>query len=483
MAEWSDAVVRITSADPKNDSFGTGFVFHRDADGRSYLITCLHVVEAVGRDNGEVAAGLPMEILAEGDELLDLAVVAVDGLPAQTPELRLGPPGRPGLAFQTMGHTWFRKTEKTLVSRPLDGKLGQRIYFGSLSKRKSEIAAWDFTIEQPDEFAELKEGYSGAPVWDPTTRQVLGVISHRHGTDKGHALCIENHHHLKPSLPEIIPGFSAGKSTPADEYAADQGYEWLASTLDHGEQIRPVENRFGADEFATGRDRQFYLFEGCLDDCPSALAEHMGVELNGPPRSAADLLADTLDLNQYYGRDGFWHALVDKVCPAGADTGRLSREAQIYAWINRKRFTVLYAMVQMEKQRDQIPELVAGAVARMKALPPFNPGTRLLVLFGCIRQERKWTGRWPLRRKCPIPELERNDCELLGTLSPLTRYDMHAWVDTSRHLQDLAGRVDRERLRGALDPLFPSDATKVRYQVLRHKLIHNGTLRSAFKTP
>jgi hypothetical protein len=129
-ARWKDAICLLTSTDPANRGFGTGFVFHRDGTGRSFLLTCLHVVEALekrprdcqGEPPGLLANGLVAEVWVRGDALLDLAVLAVDGLDVSP--LRLGDPIERGCEVETAGYPEYEPAQQTLVSpRPLVGRV------------------------------------------------------------------------------------------------------------------------------------------------------------------------------------------------------------------------------------------------------------------------------------------------------------------------------------------------------------------------
>jgi hypothetical protein len=83
MSDWKDSVVLI-SREGSSKPYGTGFVFHRDSTGRSFILTCLHVVDELeraerkdGHDAARIlAAGKPVEVYVRGDGILDLAVLA-----------------------------------------------------------------------------------------------------------------------------------------------------------------------------------------------------------------------------------------------------------------------------------------------------------------------------------------------------------------------------------------------------------------------
>lgn len=111
-----------------------------------------------------------------------------------------------------------------------------------------------------------------------------------------------------------------------------------------------------------------------------------------------DKRATRLRLTQF-GQGGFWKALVKQVRPQERPADTRSAERQVLDWINSKPLQVLYTMVSVEEYGDRIPELVRGAIGRLGELARFSPGTRLVVLFGCIRRERRWALWWP--RPCP----------------------------------------------------------------------------------
>ena len=50
---WRDAVFRIDSEAEASQAFGSGFVCHREGD-RSYLLTCNHVIAAIGEAHARI---------------------------------------------------------------------------------------------------------------------------------------------------------------------------------------------------------------------------------------------------------------------------------------------------------------------------------------------------------------------------------------------------------------------------------------------
>ena len=198
MATFKDSICLLTSTDADNRSFGTGFVFHRGGAGWSFLLTCLHVIEALekprkgsqGERPGVLADGEMAEVWIRGDAVLDLAVLAVGGLPAQP--LVLGAPIAEDRPIQTAGYTEYEPAQQSMVSPTLNGTVRGRNQVKT-RLRPGRVDAWSLDIEiAPDPFRELTEGYSGSPVVDPQSGEVVGVMNLKRSGRKGHAVCIES---------------------------------------------------------------------------------------------------------------------------------------------------------------------------------------------------------------------------------------------------------------------------------------------------
>lgn len=178
------SVVLITSSDSSINRFGTGFIFHR-ANGVSYVLTCAHVVRDMSSVEGIKVEGMIATVIASGEnDGLDLAVLRVDGLWSK-PELVMKAIGKKESPFMTAG---FQLFDKAHLIRSLKGTLGESV--GLHSARLAErVQAWDLCITD-DYF--LQPGYSGSPVVDETSGDVLGVVSYRQGEGKrGLAISIE----------------------------------------------------------------------------------------------------------------------------------------------------------------------------------------------------------------------------------------------------------------------------------------------------
>lgn len=185
--DLQDSIVSIVSNQPNNKSFGTGFVIH-ESSGAFYILTCAHVVRDVGGEESVAIrdrAELPAKVIASGDKQdLDLAVLRVEGL-AKKCVLPWENSGDKGRAFQTAGFQKFGNDK--IMIRPLAGVLGNQVGVQQLQRSGRTMQAWDLQIT--DDYS-LESGYSGSPVVDATTGNVLGVVSHKKGDKKGIAIAI-----------------------------------------------------------------------------------------------------------------------------------------------------------------------------------------------------------------------------------------------------------------------------------------------------
>lgn len=179
-----DSIALITSHAPDNSRFGTGFVFRQRQDA-AYVLTCAHVVRDVGGDQQVMVDGMAATVVSSGEaDGIDLAVLRVEGVWGKPP-LPLRFDGSKGLAFVTAGFQRFTKEERLI--QPLRGTLGDQV--GLQSKQPHQrISAWYLQIA--DDYA-LKDGYSGSPVVDKATGEVIGIISHRQGDQAGLAVSSE----------------------------------------------------------------------------------------------------------------------------------------------------------------------------------------------------------------------------------------------------------------------------------------------------
>ncbi|NER33666.1 MAG: trypsin-like peptidase domain-containing protein [Oscillatoria sp. SIO1A7] len=180
--ELQQSLVLISSSEQKNNDFGTGFVFRQNR-GSVYILTCAHVVRDVGGRDKVKIGDRPVTVVATGDENgLDLAVLRVDGL-FEMPALNLLGTGNQGSSFITAG---FQVLDDKHLIRSLRVTLGDRV--GLQSRGLDRIQAWDLQIQ---DYA-LKRGYSGSPVVDPDSGNVIAVVIQRQQDGKrGLAICIK----------------------------------------------------------------------------------------------------------------------------------------------------------------------------------------------------------------------------------------------------------------------------------------------------
>jgi hypothetical protein len=489
MAHWRDSVVLLTSSDPDNPSFGTGFVFHRDATGRCFLLTCLHVVTtlerpakgATGEPPGVLAADKPAEVWVRGDSVLDLAVLAVDGLGLAP--LSLGGPAGRGTRIETAGFSDFEKDQQTVVPRPLEGRVRDNVDVWSRRPR-ARRRAWSLDIEiDAEAFRALADGYSGSPVVDPASGGVVGVMNLKWSGTKGHALCVRSCDLLDPPLAERLPDYPSQRpgpdplqDTPGSQFqapapAATEGaLAWLASTLDHANPIEQVACRPHGGQGAPHPALRFYAFGACHADCPDTLAEHLAIRLGGLADSPwLAHLVTKLRLDRH-DIQGVWKALVAKITDGTARPSEAEEADRILAWINAVPaggLRVVYCPLELAKYGSRIPEIVAGATRSFGRLTGLRPGVQVLFLFACIFEEEGLRGlldRW--RR----PRLARlGACEDLGALAKLSLMDLDDWLGKVAEAEVGGAHLDartHKRLRDTLEPLFPSDAARLRYKGL-----------------
>lgn len=192
-----NSVVLITSSDPSISRFGTGFVIHQDANV-TYFLTCAHVVKDVGGPEQVKIRGNVATLIASGErDDIDLAVLRIEAL-LDVPSLHLCAVGMQGSPFIAIG---FQIFGTQYLIRPLKGKLGEQI---GIEQRGGalRIQAWDLKIEGD---YTLQPGYSGSPLIDEISGDVLGVVSHRQGSgEKGIAISVKALVHIWPDIPQNL---------------------------------------------------------------------------------------------------------------------------------------------------------------------------------------------------------------------------------------------------------------------------------------
>ena len=194
-----DSICLITSLNPSNRRFGTGFVIHKDKQA-TYIVTCAHVIDDVDGAEGEQclvrADDRTAQVIAlSPDRFPDLAVLKVAGL-FNKPALRPSRAGYSGSAFVTAG--WFKWSGQQHLIKGLQGELGKHVAL-TLRESNERVKAWDLKILDEDT---LEPGYSGSPVLSADSGHVLGVVSDRQSEGKrGLAISIAALQKIWPDMP------------------------------------------------------------------------------------------------------------------------------------------------------------------------------------------------------------------------------------------------------------------------------------------
>jgi formylglycine-generating enzyme required for sulfatase activity len=169
------SVFLVTSANPGTAAFGTAFFTGRDAGGRAYVVTCAHVVKDVGGADAVNIGGKSARVVAMGspEGADDIAVLETD-VPGDALPLRLGRAGAGGRACTVIG---YRKLYGGVrQARAIDGVFES----ATLTTEGRQIAGWSLRMED-----RLPDGYSGSPVVDKVSGEVIGVASLSFATGPG----------------------------------------------------------------------------------------------------------------------------------------------------------------------------------------------------------------------------------------------------------------------------------------------------------
>ena len=201
------STVLITSSDPDNHFFGTGFVIYCRLR-TSYVLTCAHVVDDIGGADKAVTAGMTATHVASGDaDGVDLAILSCENLDTIAP-LQLQVHAKRGQQFQTSGFQLYGK-QKYLI-RPLAGLLGNSVQIGV--SQAGLVKAWDLNIT--DDY-QLQPGYSGSPVVDENGDAVAVVSTRQADGRKGLALSVDAVSRIWPDVPRHI--FRGGEDSAVSQ--------------------------------------------------------------------------------------------------------------------------------------------------------------------------------------------------------------------------------------------------------------------------
>jgi formylglycine-generating enzyme required for sulfatase activity len=166
-APIESSVLLVSSRDPVRSTFGTAFLVGRDAAGVAYVVTCAHVIRDVGGADQVNVHGQPARLIVAGpgDGPDDLAVLAAE-VPEHVTPLRLGHPPAADRACTVTGfrHLYGGVRE----ARSVGGTFGDAL----LTVGGRTATAWHLRMKE-----EVPPGYSGAPVVDALTGDVIGVAT------------------------------------------------------------------------------------------------------------------------------------------------------------------------------------------------------------------------------------------------------------------------------------------------------------------
>jgi hypothetical protein len=462
--DWPNRVFPITGPPNNAKKFGTGFVVAANTRGL-WLVTCWHVVKDIGTDCLHLNWRWPCELVSKpGDDDLDLAVLRVPNPTLQSTSRTVHQPD--ALAFPmpepfAVAATGFRyQCFETFgyepVGRPLSGELGANTYRPHASH--DSVPAWDYYLkDEGRDLEKIKDGYSGAPVYDSESNAVVAVITHRQGTNKGFAIDIGN-------LPRVYSEAAAWLRQPnsvADsdhEYLIDEDALALAIRLDHQDQCESVEELLKRP----GSDPAIAFVECGPKDWPLDLAHHIQTEHALRNEQALFTQAIDLRLRVFADTAAFWDELV-RTTPSASNSP--DPRAVVRGYLSARRVAVLYTSVNLNRSGWHLPKIVRGANDVLRQLGDLAD-TQVLVL---IAGYRTWRRPPPWWRWWVVPRIKRlGYCHSLPAMRRLESTDLDEWC--SGLPASLRSRYKPERLKSELLRLFPDDEDRISHDEARNLL-------------
>lgn len=173
---FDNSILRITSASPENNHFGTGFVIKRD-EASTYILTCAQVIEAVGGiDQVKVDNHTAIVISCCRDNPFNgLAILRVEQQLGDI-ILPLGESGVFNSHFIALGYQAnATEIQLELTKGCLEGLVKPK------RRRLHDGYIWKLNISNN---STLGAGFVGAPVIDSKSYTVLGVISQQEERSK-----------------------------------------------------------------------------------------------------------------------------------------------------------------------------------------------------------------------------------------------------------------------------------------------------------
>ncbi|MEA5449325.1 trypsin-like peptidase domain-containing protein [Leptolyngbya sp. CCNP1308] len=203
--ELTESVALVESSKNDISDFGSSFLIFRDKRF-TYWLTCTHVINEIGDLSNLRVGKRPAQLIAPSEDELklslkdtfDLALLRVDGLHWKKP-VRLARPSKKTLIFSTLGYFQQVKPANRLFLREISGCL----HVDTLNVVASNKYAWVLDLDIDDNYS-LQPGYSGSPIFIPSTQQVIGVVDQRQSSGKkGQAIAIDAAISLFNKVPEL----------------------------------------------------------------------------------------------------------------------------------------------------------------------------------------------------------------------------------------------------------------------------------------
>lgn len=197
---WSieqQSVVLITSKNPENREFGSGFLIMQK-DNNSFVLTCSHVLDRVGGESNITVGIHNAEVVAKGSrtEANDLAVLKIQGL-IEKPIIPLSECGKEKARFRILGYWMYDIKDEGYKLDSIYGYLFKKVGLRK-GKQVEDTVAWEI---KPDQESSLEPGYSGSPIIDEKAGVAFGVVSHKLPNGIGQAICIQNLRQIWPNIP------------------------------------------------------------------------------------------------------------------------------------------------------------------------------------------------------------------------------------------------------------------------------------------
>lgn len=191
-----DALVLISSSNPSNTDYGTGFLVGRTNDC-TFIVTCAHVINRVGGSQAILVGDAKAELITQGKLLLDdIAIIKIKEFWEGKKPLDLAQnyPKTAELKFISAGYVEDRKDEETEESRkiimPLRGTARGTI--AATRGSKNMPRGWILHLDEKDSSNQIQNGHSGSPIIAESTSTVIGVITDtRYSGKLGFAISVD----------------------------------------------------------------------------------------------------------------------------------------------------------------------------------------------------------------------------------------------------------------------------------------------------